>query len=66
MFIITLVDGVFDLQFDKRKNTKCINATEHIVKIFNMGILCMTLKERNLKRFMQKYHSPNSPSSEWS
>jgi hypothetical protein len=26
---------------------------QHIVKIFYMGILCITLKERNAKRFVQ-------------
>ena len=31
---------------------------QHIVKIVYMGIFCITLKERNTKRFVQNWHSP--------
>jgi hypothetical protein len=31
-----------------------------------MWMLCITLKERNTKRFVQNWHSPKSPSTEWS
>jgi hypothetical protein len=43
-----------------KKNKK----KQHIVKIFYMGILCITLTERNTKRFVQHWHSPASPSTE--
>jgi hypothetical protein len=33
-------------------------------KYFTCG--CITLKERNTKRFVQNWHSPTSPSTEWS
>ena len=54
----------------KEKNTnlslKYINAktplTFFVVNIFYMGILCITLKDRNIKRFVQNWHSPKSPS----
>jgi hypothetical protein len=39
---------------------------QHVVKIFYMGILCITLKERNIERFVQNRYSPMSPSTEWS
>ena len=74
-FIITLAKGVFDLQIDKKKETKivvlkmnktCEKKQQHIVKIFHMWMLCITLKERNTKRFMQNWHSPKSSSTEWS
>jgi hypothetical protein len=31
-----------------------------------MGILCITLKERNIKRFVPNGHSPKWSSTEWS
>ena len=31
-----------------------------------MWMLCIRLKERNTKRFVQNWHSPKSPSTEWS
>jgi hypothetical protein len=74
-FIITLAKGVFDLQMDKWKETKivvlkmnktCEKRQQHIVKIFYMWMLCITFKERNTKRFVQNWHSPKSPSTEWS
>ena len=68
-FIITLAKGVSDLQIDKKKKTqiclkwiKIVKKQQHIVKIFYMGILCITLKERNAKRFVQNWHLPKSPS----
>jgi hypothetical protein len=39
---------------------------QHIVKIFYMWMLCITLKERNTKRFVQNWRSPKSPPTEWS
>jgi len=30
-----------------------------------MGIPCIKLKERNVKRFVQNSHSQKSPSTEW-
>jgi len=39
---------------------------QHIVKIVYMWMLCITLKKRNTKRFVQNWHSPKSPSTEWS
>jgi len=46
-------------------NTKCKKQQQqqHLVKIFYMGILCITLKERNIKRFVQNWHSQKSPST---
>jgi hypothetical protein len=29
-------------------------------------MFCITLKERNTKRFVQNWHSPSHPSTEWS
>jgi hypothetical protein len=34
---------------------------QHIVKIFYMWMFCITLKERNTKRFVQNWHSPSHP-----
>ena len=31
-----------------------------------MWMLCITLKERNTNRLVQNWHSPKSPSTEWS
>ena len=31
------------------------------VKIFYMWMFCITLKERNTKRFVQNWHSPSHP-----
>ena len=62
---------MFDLQIDKKKtkkNTKktfssmnksCEKNQQHIVKIFYMWMFCITLKERNTKRFVQNWHSPS-------
>ena len=54
---------MFDLQIDKNKKTKnkqlsSMNKSyekkqQHIVKIFYMWMFCITLKERNTKRFVQ-------------
>ena len=64
-FIITLVKGMFDLQIDKKKN-KCLKwikvvkkKQQYIVKISYMWMFCITLKERNTKRFVQNWHSPS-------
>jgi hypothetical protein len=35
---------------------------QDVVKIFYMWMLCITLKERNTKRFVQNWHSSKSPS----
>ena len=43
-----------------------VKKTQHIVKIFYMGIVFITLKERNTKRFVQNWHLPKSTSTEWS
>jgi hypothetical protein len=32
---------------------------QHIVKIVYMWMFCITLKERNTKRFVQNWHSPS-------
>ena len=45
-------------------NTKCKKNQQQLVKIFYMGILCIALKERNIKRCVQNCHSPKSPSIE--
>ena len=62
---------MFDLQIDKKKKkkkkTNCLQwikavkkTQQHIiVKIFYMWIFCITLKERNTKRFVQNWHSPS-------
>ena len=39
---------------------------QRIVKILYMGILCITLTEGITNRFVQNWHSPKSPSTEWS
>ena len=39
---------------------------QQIVKISYMGILCITLKERNTNRLEQNWHSQKSSSTEWS
>jgi hypothetical protein len=61
-FIITLVKGMFDLQIDKYKKQKTKNCLQwikavkkNIVKIFYMWMFCITLKERNTKRFVQNW-----------
>jgi hypothetical protein len=53
------------LQIDKRKTNcpkwiKIVKRQQHIVKIFYMWMLCITLKEKNTKRFVQNWHSPVS------
>ena len=63
-FIITLVKDMFDLLIDKNKKQKTKNCLQykiqqHIVKIFYMWMFCITLKERNTKRFVQNWHSPS-------
>ena len=57
---------MFDLQIDKKKkklsemNKSCgKKKQQHIVKIFYMWMLCITLKEINIKRFVQNWHSPS-------
>jgi hypothetical protein len=57
----------------KRKKTqiclkwiKIVKKQQHIVNIFYMWMLCITLKERNTKRFVQNWLSSKSPSTEWS
>ena len=47
-------------------NKNCEKNQQHIVKIFYMWVLCITLKERNTKWLVQNWHSPKSPSTEWS
>ena len=39
-------------------NKSCEKKQQHIVKIFYMWMFCITLKERNTKRFVQNWHSP--------
>ena len=64
-FIITLVNGMFDLQIDKKKekHKNCLQwikvvkkNQQHIVKIFYMWMFCITLKERNTKRLLNGFH----------
>jgi hypothetical protein len=60
---------MFDLQIDKQKKQKnkklssmtnsCEKKQQHIVNIFYMWMFCITLKERNTKRFVQNWHSPS-------
>ena len=58
---------MFDLQIDKKKKQKIVlmnkscekKPQQHIVKIFYMWMFCITLKERNTKRFVQNWHSPS-------
>ena len=58
---------MFDLQIDKKKKNKkmssmnksCEKKQQHILKIFYMWMFCITLKERNTKRFVQNWHSPS-------
>jgi hypothetical protein len=40
-------------------NKSCEKNQQHIVKIFYMWMFCITLKERNTKRFVQNWHSPS-------
>ena len=40
-------------------NKSCEKIQQHIVKIFYMWMFCITLKERNTKRFVQNWHSPS-------
>ena len=40
-------------------NKSCEKNQQHIVKIFCMWMFCITLKERNTKRFVQNWHSPS-------
>ena len=53
---------MFDLQIDKKKekqkkrssmNKSCEKKQQH------MWMFCITLKGRNTKRFVQKWHSPS-------
>jgi hypothetical protein len=56
---ILLVKDMFDLQIDKKKKQKLSSMNkscekknqQHIVKIFYMWMFCITLKERNTKRY---------------
>jgi hypothetical protein len=65
---------VFDLQSDKKKKkTQICFKWINIVKkttVHSQNILHadagITLKERNTKQFVQNWHSPKSPSTEWS
>ena len=58
---------MFDLQIDKKKKQKIVfneyklwkKNQQHIVKIFYMWMFCITLKEKNTKRFVQNWHSPS-------
>jgi hypothetical protein len=45
---------------------KNVKIQQHIVKIVYMGILCITLNEINMQRFVQNCHSQKSPLTEWS
>ena len=51
-------------------NKKLLKKTKknkkNIVKIVYRVILCITLKERHTKRFVQHWHSSKSPVAEWS
>ena len=55
---------MFDLEIDKKKKLSSMNKScekktqQHIVKLFYMWMFCITLKERNTKRFVQNWHSP--------
>ena len=40
-------------------NKSCEKTQQHIVKIFDMWMFCITLKERNTKRFVQNWHWPS-------
>ena len=40
-------------------NKSCGKKNQHIVKIFYIWMICITLKERNTKRFVQNWHSPS-------
>ena len=41
-------------------NKSCeIKNQQHTVKIFYMWMFCITLKERNTKRFVLNWHSPS-------
>ena len=37
---------------------KVVKKNQQHIKIFNMWMFCITLKERNTKRFVQNWHSP--------
>jgi hypothetical protein len=72
-FTITLAKGVFDLQIDKKKKTESLKwikivkkTTAYRQNILHVDAKCIILKERNTKRFVQNWHSPMSPSTEWS
>jgi hypothetical protein len=72
-FTITLAKGVFDLQIDKKKKTESLKwikivkkTTAYSQNILHVDARCIILKERNTKRFVQNWHSPMSPSTEWS
>jgi hypothetical protein len=44
-------------------NKNCEKKTQqHIVKIFYMWMLCLALKERNTKRFVENWHTVKSKS----
>ena len=67
-FIITLVKGMFNLQINKKKKKEkyCLKwikvvkkNQQHIVKICYMWMFCITLKERNTKRFVLNWHLPS-------
>ena len=68
-----LAKGVFDLQIDKKKKTESLKwikivkkTTAYSQNILHVDARCIILKERNTKRFVQNWHSPMSPSTEWS
>jgi hypothetical protein len=46
-------------------NNVCEKTRANIQNILH-GIVCITLKERNTKRFVQNWHLPKSTSTEWS
>jgi hypothetical protein len=49
-----------------KKYNLCVKKQQHIVNIFYMEIVLITLIERNTKRFVQNWHLPKSTSTEWS
>jgi hypothetical protein len=56
---ISITKGLRTLIKHSSMNKSCVKKLQHRVKIFYMWMFCITLKERNTKRFVQNWHSPS-------
>jgi hypothetical protein len=58
--------NLFKVHYNTCQGCVRLATTAYSQNILHVDARCIILKERNTKRFVQNWHSPMSPSTEWS